>query len=85
MARKSVRQIRCAMTDEEFHALVDQLGAGKVLATLVLNHAEGTVGAGDSEVIVGLGLIMERLENAGALMQSYWDKTVAPRRAPVEA
>lgn len=83
MAKKSVREIRCAMTDEEYHELIDLLADGKGLVSLTSTHVVG-IAEEDSIALVGLRVIAERLKSASALMQACWDKTAA-QREPVEA
>jgi len=69
-------EIRCAMTDEQYHALYNKLVDCKALVSLLRNYVGDDA---DGEVLTGLRLIKERLENGRALMSRYWDETVGAR------
>lgn len=71
MAAKSLREVRCSMDDEQYHAVYNHLVAGASLVSLLRTH----VGDADSEVQVGLNLLSDQLSHCSALLERCWDTT----------
>lgn len=75
MAQKSVREIRCALTDGEYHALYNQIAEATAIASMLRKH----MGDGaDEEETVGVRLIRERLEAVKGLLEQHWLDTNNP-------
>ena len=76
MAAKSVEQIRCAMTDEQYHLVYNKLVKGEALARLLVQHCMTEPHeVKDGELLSGLHLIEDQLADAQGLLEGYWDKT----------
>ena len=64
-------EIRCAMTDEQYHDVINELSAIDGMLELVQPRA----GDQDIGMIIGLRVISEKLKAAQVLMSAAWDRT----------